>query len=317
LPTPTWNIEWLNHNSQRRYPLFEDGGVADVSGTFEIPNDFIVEMDIPVHVGMDVDPARFFIKHIGSYATGFSIIVGYQPESGDAVDVASALVAEPTHSRNQTDALGGVGDFADTTGKVVIGKLESIQSQPSGLFTFTIDQTRLDPDAVRPILRGISSIQVRDGNTLSPKLFGDIELQPFQNMQIVPVIVSGQDPILRFSAVEGAGLAEECLCEGDVLAPPIRRINGIPPTPAGDFTFLGNTCLVPRPIQNGLLLDDVCSEPCCGCEELEAITRDLESFGAKATTLENFLVRLESSVQQMDSVVLSAQLRDKGCIDCE
>jgi hypothetical protein len=148
-------------------------------------------------------------------------------------------------------------------------------------------------------------------------MYGDIELQPIDNMQIVPIIVLGQDPILRFSAVQGEGLAEECVCEGDVLTAPIRRINGIPPTAAGNFTITGNNCLVPVPIENGLKLDDICSEPCCGCEELEAITRDLEAFGANATTLENFLVRLESSVTQMDSTVLSAQLRDKGCISCD
>ena len=317
MPTPTWNIEWLNHNSQRRYPLFEDSSAVDDSGSFEIPNDFIVEADLPVHAGLDVDPSRFFIKNIGAFATGFSIVVGYQPAVGDAVNVATALINSATHTRNTTYALGGIDDFADTIGKVVIGKLESIQGQPAGFFTFSIDNARLDPDAIRPMLRGISSLQVRSGNDVSPKLFGDIELQPFENFQIVPIIVAGQDPILRFSAVKGEGLAEECVCEGEVLTAPIRRINGIPPTAAGDFTILGNACLVPRPIQNGLQLDDVCSEPCCGCEELEAITTDLEAFGSKATTLENFLVRLESSVGQMDSVVLSAQLRDKGCIECD
>jgi len=317
MPTPTWNIEWLNHNSQRRYPLFDDSSAVDDTGSFEIPNDFLVELDLPVHAGLDVDPARFFIKHIGAYATGFSVVVGYQPEVGDAVDVATALINSDTHAKNTPYQLGGVGDFSDTNGKLVIGRLEEILKQPAGFFTFTLDNGRLTPDTTRPMIRGISSIQIRSGDDVSERMYGDIELQPFDNMQIVPIIVAGQDPIIRFSAVDGEGLAEVCDCEGNVLTAPIRRINGVPPTAAGDFTMLGNDCLVPTPIENGLKLDDICSEPCCGCEELEAITRDLEAFGAKATTLENFLVRLESSVTQMDSVVLSAQLRDKGCIDCD
>jgi hypothetical protein len=317
MPARTVNLEWLNHNSQRRYPLFDASSGRDVTNTFEIPNDFIVELDLPVHAGLDVDPAQFFVKNIGAYATGLSIVIGYQPAVGDAVDVATALISRQGHTRNTTYALGGVGDFDDTVGKVTIGLLDEISRQAFGFFVFDIEDTRLTPDAIRPIIRGVQSIQVRDGTDVSPRLFGDIELQPFENMQIVPIIVAGQDPILRFSAIEDAGLAEECICEGEVLTPPVRRINGIPPTVAGDFTLLGNNCLVPMPITNGLKLDDICSEPCCGCEELEAITRDLEQFGSKATTLENFLVRLESSVTQMDQVVLSAQLRDNGCIDCD
>lgn len=313
----TINLEWLNHNSVRRYPLFDESSGVDVTDSFEIPNDFLVETDIPIHAGLDVDPARFFVKHIGAFATGFSIVIGYQPVSGDAVDVATALIPRQTHTRNQTYALGGVGDFDDTVGKLTINRLDAILLQPAGFFTFDLENTRLTPDTMRPIIRGVQSIQVRSGTDVSPRMFGDIELQPFENMQIVPIIVAGQDPILRFSAIEDAGLSEECICEGEVLTPPVRRINGIPPTAAGDFTLLGNNCLVPMPITNGLKLDDICSEPCCGCEELEAITRDLEQFGSKATTLENFLVRLESSVTQMDQVVLSAQLRDNGCIDCD
>ena len=317
MPARTTNLEWLNHNSQRRYPLFEDSSGRDVTDEFEIPNDFMVELDMPVHAGLDIDPARFFIKHIGVYATGFSVIVGYQPAVGSAVDVATALIATQTHTRNTTYALGGIGDFDDTVGKVTLGSLENVQLQPSGFFTFTLDNARLTPDAIRPNIRGISSLQVRSGTDLSPRMYGDIELQPFENMQIVPIIVVGQDPILRFSAIKDAGLAEECICDGEVLSVPIRRINGVPPTAAGDFTLLGNNCLVPEAITNGLKLNDICSEPCCGCEELEAVTSELEAFGAKGTTLENFLVRLESSVTQMDQVVLSAQLRDNGCISCD
>lgn len=315
MPQATWNLEWLNHNSQRRYPLIDEAEGVDESKEFIIPQDFLVELDLPIHAGLDVDPSKFFLKNIGAFATGFSIVVGYESDSG-VVDVATALIPAATHKRNTQYALGGIGDFADTMGKVVIGRLETIQEQPSGFFTFDLDNTRLEPDTLRPIIRGVSSILVTTDTDQSRRMTGDIEIQAGQNMQIVPIIVSGQDPILRFSALEGEGLAEECVCDDDFESPPIKRINGIPPTAAGDFTLLGNACLEVKDIANGIMLDDVCSEPCCGCEELEAITRDLEQFGSKATTLENFLVRLETEVAQMNMVVLGATLRDEGCLPC-
>jgi hypothetical protein len=295
--------------------MIDEAEGVDISAAFTIPQDFLVELDLPIHAGFDVDPAKFYVKNIGAYATGFSIVVGYESDSGP-IDVATALIPAVTHERNTQYALGGIGDFSDTVGKVVIGRLEAIQEQPAGFFEFDIDNTRLEPDAIRPNIRGVSSLLVNSDNDQSQRLTGDIELQPGTNMQIVPVIVEGQDPILIFSALEGEGLAEECVCDDDFESPPIKRINGIPPTAAGDFTILGNACLEVNEIANGVMLDDVCSEPCCGCEELEAITRDLEQFGSKATTLENFLVRLETEVSQMNMVVLGATLRDEGCLPC-
>ena len=309
-------MEWLNANSQRRYPLTDDSSGVDDSTTFALPTDFLLEVDLPISSAFNVDPSRFFLKQVAAYATGYSVVIGYQPASGDAVNVASALISRGTHERYTTYALGGIGDYADTVGKVVIGNLDNITNQPEGVFTFSLANARIEPDGVRPIIRGVTSISVLNGVDQSERLYGDIQLVAGQNVQIVPIIVEGEDPILRISAIDGEGLIEDCECEDNETSPPIRRINGIPPTPGGDFTLLGNTCMEIKGIENGLQLVDTCSEPCCGCEELEAITRDLEAFGSKARTLENFLTRLEGSVTQMDMVVLGSKLNDQGCLQC-
>ena len=133
-----------------------------------------------------------------------------------------------------------------------------------------------------------------------------------RNTRFRPVIESGKDPIVNWDAIDGAGLTEYCICD-EGLAPPIRTVNGIPPDGAGNFRFLGNDCLEIERGSNSLTLKDVCSEPCCGCKELEAVTSALESFGERATTLENFLVSLEARVTQMDLVVLGSRLGDRGC----
>ena len=55
MPIGIWNLEWLNHNSQRSYPLAEDATKTDITGTFTLPDDFILGLYFPIHAGLDVD----------------------------------------------------------------------------------------------------------------------------------------------------------------------------------------------------------------------------------------------------------------------
>jgi hypothetical protein len=316
MPQGLWNLEWLNQNSQRNYPLAEIATGTDVTASFTLPQEFILELDLPIDSGMNVDPSRFFVQTVTAYATGFSIIVGYQPTSGSAVSVATALIPRSAHVNGQMYALGGIGNFADTVGKVVIGRFDDIDEQAAGSFTFSLTSAPLDPDCVRPILRGVSSISIASGAEISQPLYGDIILVADQNIQLTTVVVSGQDPQILISAIQGEGLIDTCVCEGDQNGSPILTINGIPPTAGGDFTILGNDCLNVQGIQNGIQLVDTCSQPCCGCQELEAVTRDLERFGSEAATLQSFITTLQAQVTNMDQVVLGSKLNDTGCVQC-
>ena len=312
MPIGPINLEWLDHNSQRAFPLAADATQLDVSGAFRLPQDFVVSLYLPIHAGNDVEPGRFFIRTVAVYSTGFSIIVGYQPDVGDAVNVAAANIARVSHTTNQAYLLGGVGDFFDSRGVIVIGRLNGIDSQPSGQFQFTLDGGRLETDVIRPMIRGISSIRVVNNNEVSDPIYGDVVIRAGTNMTITPIIQSGQDPVLQFNAVEGAGLTESCVC-GDETAPPIRTINGITPDQDGNFNLLGNPCLELEDIDHGQRLNDVCSQPCCGCTELEVVTDQLERLGQNATTLEAFITALEGQVTQMDLAVLGSRLGDRAC----
>lgn len=313
-----WSLEFLNVNSQRKYPLAEDGSVTDATGSFVIPNSLILELDLPIGAGQDADPSRFFIKHIGAYATGYSIVVGYQPATGAAVDVATALIARQLHTRNRAYALGGIEPFEDSIGKVVIGDLSEVDAQPAGFFTFALETARLDPDAIRPQLRGVSGLVTVTGSQQSPRLVGDIELVAGRNQQIVPVIVSGQNPRIIFNAISGEGTIEECVCEGEAApTAPIRTINRIAPTPSGDFTIVGGDCVRLDPIPNGLRVVDTCAKPCCGPDELERITQDFETLLRQADQLQSFVDRLAGSVEGMASAVLGSRLGDSRCDPCD
>jgi hypothetical protein len=319
------NLEWLNHNGQRAYPITADSTQSSADGGLSIPRDFIVSMYLPVHWGHNIDTTKFHISQISNYPTGFSITIGYQSSviSGDGtvttstVNVASTLVSKATHTENMSYNLSGMGDFVDSKGHIVIGDLANLEKENAGNFSFDLVGARLEPDVVRPSIRGVMSLQAQNGSQLSEELYGHVRLKAGNNFRITPIVEKDQDPILVLSAIEGKNLNEDCDCF-DQDPPSIKTINGIPPDQSGNFTFLGNDCLTIEGRTNGLEFKDICSEPCCGCTELEVITKALEDFGAKATTLENFLVSLEARSTQMDQVVLGSRIGDRGCdIACD
>lgn len=319
MPTIYQNISWLDHNAARSYPLADDADGEDTTGSFRLPPDFLLELDLPIHAAMDVDPSRFFIKHLGAYSTGYFITVGYQPLAGDAVDVATCLVPRASHTENRMYALGGVEPFDDTVGKVVIGKLDSIDLESAGFWTFELDQSRLDPDAVRPMIRGISSVVVVNGTEESQRLYGDLVLEAGNNIQLIVSGADSETPTVRIDAINGEGLTEECVCEGEA-APrsPIYTINGIKPRLDGEFTMVSGDCVSFESITNGLRMLNICSKPCCDCADLERITRDLEQFGEQVEAVVAFSNDLRSAVNTMDQVVLGSRLGDRGCVSgCE
>jgi hypothetical protein len=139
-------------------------------------------------------------------------------------------------------------------------------------------------------------------------------LQAGRNIQLAVVQVGGEDPVIRINAISGEGTVEDCVCEGDeALGDPIRTILGVGPTPEGDFTIVGTDCLQIETVENGIRLRDVCAQPCCGCEELERITQDLERLNAQAATIDNFVDSLRVAVDTMSLTVLGARLGDRGC----
>jgi hypothetical protein len=49
---------------------------------------------------------------------------------------------------------------------------------------------------------------------------------------------------------------------------------------------------------------------------VEAITRDLEKFGAQAAGAQAFIDQLRAAATTMDTIVLGSKLNDKPCTSC-
>jgi len=317
MPLSQWNLEFLNHNSQRSYPIAAEATKKDITNSFEIPDDFLVGMDLPISPAMDMSSGRFFIRQIGLFASGVQIIVAYA-SSTEINDVASALVPMFEDSRNKVFVLGGIDPFDDISGKIVIGRVDTIQTQPSGLFEFDLNGSRLEPQVIRPMIKGISSFSIANASgTVSDRFYGDIELVAGNNIQLTTVVLPTETKIV-ISALSGEGTIEECICEGEAAQTPcIKTINGISPTSDGNFNLLGDSCLNFTTIENGIKVIDDCCKPCCGCVELETITRDLERFAGQRAALELFVNQLAAETAVFDRTILGARLGDRRCLTCE
>jgi hypothetical protein len=316
MPVSQWNLEFLNHNAQRSYPLTADSTKKDVTGSFTIPPDFLVGLDIPISPAMDMQTGRFFIRQLGSFSSGIQLIFAYDTGT-EIYDVASALIPTNTEIRNKVFAMGGIEPYDDIVGKIVIGQVATIQLQPRGLFNFELDDTRIEPQAIRPMIRALSSLRIATASgSVSDRIYGDVELVAGTNIQLATVI-NGNEAKIVISALRGEGTIETCACEGDAAEIPcIKTINGIRPTPEGDFNFVGDNCLTFSETENGLKVTDSCCQPCCGCPELEAITRQLELFATQRAGLEVFVNQLAATNATFSTTILGAKLGDRPCTSC-
>ena len=65
------NISWLAHNANRAYPFAQDHQRTDMSGSFSLPDDFIVDLNLAINGGNGLTGNRFFLHQLTSYATGW------------------------------------------------------------------------------------------------------------------------------------------------------------------------------------------------------------------------------------------------------
>jgi hypothetical protein len=309
-----WGLEWLNANSQRSYPLSSVASKEDTTETFKIPDSLLLSLYLPVSYAYNIESQNFFVSDITVLATGISLSVSYW-DGSDATTVATSIMPFDGHTEYKSYLLVGRDAFEDSIGRVVFGKLEELKNLPAGRYLFSYEGGALDTDCIRPNIRGVSSITLVNGSDRTEKIYGDIEIVAGTNMQIsYQAAVEDGPAVLTFNAISGEGLSNDCACaQDDTISPCIRTINGIPPSPAGDFSIITDDCYSVEGQTNGIKITDTCASPCCGCQELEAVTRDLVRFGDAGLTLENYLNRLEGSVNRMNITVLGSRLGDGGC----
>jgi hypothetical protein len=302
--TPVWNIEWLNANSQRAYPLSELVSRADTTGSMTIENDLLVDLSfvVPYSVGgVNIDPTLFHIYSIDVFSLGIIVAIGY---NGAVAGMASVT---DMSGKNKTYPVVGAGDFVGATGCVVIGSTAATQKKP-GVYRFTAALAALEPTTIKPDIRSVSSLRVKNGTDTSAPLYGTVTLTAGNNIRLDVVDGETTAPTVVISAqvAEGA-LIGDCPCE-PATSGALATINGIGPDASGNLALDGNACITVSGGSPVLSLTDTCSTPCCGCNELAVVTTDLATLATQAASMEQTVTTLEQRYTDLLTTLAASRL---------
>lgn len=305
------NVEWLNHNSARRYPLAVDATCTDLSGSFQLPNDFIVELNLRVRWDVNYLPNRFFISSISTSAD--SIVFDIAFSGDDVLRVGRVSIAVPSHQENKSYSITTFDTFADSKGFVTIGELGNLLRQPAGRFIFSLPDTRFDEDVITPQLRAVTAIQVANGDDTTTELTGVVRLTAGVGTRLRSIVAPGGPTQVFIDSIGSEGLRSPCDC-GDTSGEPIRSVNGIS---APNIELIGSECLAVSASESILTLINSCSQPCCGPREAEVLTQQLELLQSQFPSLNAFVAQLLARVAQLEGSILASQLGDRSCINSE
>ena len=299
---PIIHQEWLNRNSVRKYPLSEEAGGRDVTESFQLPDNFLVDMILPVHSTMNIDVSKFHVLQVAIFGTGVSLTVGH-----NGAPVATISVPVSTFERNKTYFLQGVGEFTDVLGRVVIGSLDTIL-QSAGSYSFDVEGGRIESSVVVPDIRGVASLCIVEDTVCGPLIQGDVAFEAGRNVRLVRSDFGGVT-VLTIDAIDGEGTIADCVCDGDIAERPgIKTISGVGPDQQGNVELEGDDCLevVPLADEFKVRIKDNCSKPCCGCLELAALREDQEKVRDEVLTMTNLAGRLEAVISAMQSIVAAS-----------
>lgn len=304
----TINVDWLNQNALRNYPLI-DGASRVASSGAELPNALIVDLNVPVPLG-SVEPGDLFVQRVYGFHAGVVITLASAKNPG--VSLMTATVFIDQHELFKSYPMVGSSALEGATGRITIGSLEALAGASLSLYDFTTvpDNTRLVVSATRPLLRGIQGIRVAGQDIVS----GVVTFAAGSNVSLGTASNLDGTNTLYISAQTGSATTtttdEECGCastqEPDL--PPIRSINGVFPDANGNFSLSALDCTELRAVSNGIVINDRCTEPCCGCEQLESIRDGLQAVENTYNALQEAAEQLRSRLDNLSHGLANASL---------
>ena len=286
-----FNQEWLDSNMQRAFPFREDSSLQDGMQAATLPNYVLVDAVFGLAQGQLSEQAVYLDKLVftGDYLTlYFSGTLDLATVAGSLGSVSIRIADSTIYASYR---LSGADDYyEDANCRIVVGDLSRLSSDLApGVYLFNWTSAAMEPHVVRPSLRAVRALQTQTDGQLSEYVRGHVVLVAGNNMRITAVDSS----TLRFDAIATEGLYDACVCDGSFpVYPPIRTINGIPPDASGNIVLEAGDCIAINGGSGSLSIQDTCSVPCCGCDELKAIVDSM-------AVAESAIGRLTSNIDRL------------------
>jgi hypothetical protein len=301
------NQEWLNSNSGRSYPFEEnmnrvprDGDGVPLTGVV-IPNSLVVDMVLTVPASASMNGIRVYLSQLIYTDNLMSLVFrarydgppnGFLIEGSNDSLVCGISFDPSTHAANSAYNLVGSGVWEDVRGWINIGDLTMLaQDLPQGSYTFTAADALLEARVVRPALRGVRSLSIENAGNISARLYEHVKLIAGNNI-ILDYDVDAN--AIWIHAANNAGYTEDCACESTRDTNIVRTINGVS---VADVVIMGDgECVEVTTSGNRIVIKDTCSEPCCGCPELDYLNNNIKILEASLSTLTDYANRLSERI---------------------
>lgn len=299
------NIEWLNQNLLRAYPLREDSDFTPFlpSGPraegLRLPTCLITDFSFTLAFDA-VDgtvPSLTGVSHAGD---GFS----FEISLGDVV-LTALTVSVSGHTINQAYRLVGQGENADCGGWLVLGDLaRAAEELPEGAYRFAAGQVPFEVSTLRMAPRGVRSITAvgKYGLRTYAPLYGNVRIVAGADMTVRNVHIDGSQDAIWLQAESRTGYERTTPCECSSTADNrVRSINGMP---VEEVTIVGDGPCVSVDANNGnktVSISDTCSTPCCGCAELNFVESAIATINKSLDTLNGYAETLRARISELKS----------------
>lgn len=285
------NLEFLNLNSFRAFPIKEGLTRLSQDGLFTIPDDFLV--DLVVSISSNV-ARSCYISRITNFFD--KIVIDLSDENNTFV--GNFIIFPATHVQYQMYVLNPGESYAGANGKLVVNTLATMQALPSGTFYFTKATAEFEARTIVPSVSGINRVLFTDVEGNQHSFTGDLKIEARLNLNFTYDSLNNK---ITIDAGDGLGLNTDC----GAASNPITTINGVSPDVNGNFLLDFASCatLTVLTSNDGLLLNDVCCKPCIGCEEIGTLTDRTISLETDLLTLRTYYSNLLSTFNEFKTTV--------------
>lgn len=296
------NIEWLNQNLLRAYPIREDADVTPrlsdgaVAKGLRLPTWLISDFafTLPFDAVSPSIPCLTGVSHAGD---GFSLEISL---GGAVLATVTAKISD--HTINKAYRLVGTGEYADCGGWIALGDLaRAAEELPEGAYRFPDDQVPFEISTLRMAPRGVRSITAvgKYGLKTYAPLFGNVRLIAGSDMSIRAEV---GDNALWLDAESSTGYerTDPCTC-GSADGRRVRTINGMP---VENVVIVGTKpCLEVTSQQEPptVRIKDTCSTPCCGCAELNFVESAVTTINKSISVLNGYAAKLQERLEELNT----------------
>lgn len=313
-------LEWLNKNMTRNYPIIDGVVTNDIYGSY-LPSDFLVDMRLFIPKGLPTtNQNTFYISKILKVYNYIYVYIGYKDINNNLFDCAISTgipidIKTGTEVKNKTFTLIPSDNIPETynilksiSGYVIIGTSESITKYPDMFFEYD-NTTILDSLILSFDSNGTSITFSNDSdnieNTVVATFYDSFNIQASDGIEF-SIIDNNTLVIKRTPTTEE--LNETLTSVDDVvnavknlIGTPITKINGIKPDIYGNIQIVGADCTSITSVTSGISISNTCSKPCCTESSAEDLTNAIQQLEEARQRLEQYYTTLSNNINSMQS----------------